>query len=71
MQELGKFDFKINIIPNGSVKYMSFSLDNKSVLIDSFQFSSSSLDSFAKNVGENYFKHLNQKFDSVTLTETK
>ena len=29
MQELGKFDFKVSIIPNGLDKYMSFSLDNK------------------------------------------
>ena len=28
MQKLGKFDFKINIIPNGLEKYTSFSLDN-------------------------------------------
>ena len=38
MEELGKFDFKINVIPNGLGKYMSFSLDNKLFLIDSFQF---------------------------------
>ena len=37
MEELGKFDFKINVIPNGFGKYMSFSLDNKLFLIDSFQ----------------------------------
>ena len=36
MQELGKFDFKINIIPNGFEKYMSLILNNKPVFIDSF-----------------------------------
>ena len=36
MQELGKFDFKTNFIPNGLEKYMSFSLDNTLVFIDSF-----------------------------------
>ena len=29
MQELGKFDLKINVIPNGLEKYRSFSLHNK------------------------------------------
>ena len=37
MQKLGKFDFKINIIPNKSEKYISFSFDNKLVFIDSLQ----------------------------------
>ena len=29
MQELGKFDFKINVMSNGLRKEMGFSLDNK------------------------------------------
>ena len=29
MQELGKFSFKINVIPNGLEKYMSFTINNK------------------------------------------
>ena len=41
MQELGKFNLKINVIPNGLEKYMSFSINNKLSLIDSFQFLSS------------------------------
>ena len=43
MQELGKFNLKINVIPNGLEKYMSFSINNKLSFIDSFQFLSSSL----------------------------
>ena len=38
MEELGKFDFKTNVIPNRLENCMSFSHDNKLVLIDSFQF---------------------------------
>ena len=38
IQKLGKFDFKMNGIPNGLEKYMSFSLDNKLVFVDSFKF---------------------------------
>ena len=41
MQELGKFSLKINVIPNGLEKYMSFGINNKLYSIDSFQFLSS------------------------------
>ena len=50
MQGLGKFDLKINVIPNRLEKYMSFSFNNKLSFNDSFQFLSSSLDSLVKNV---------------------
>ena len=33
MQELGKFNLKINFIPNGLEKYMSFNINNKLVLV--------------------------------------
>ena len=44
MQELGKFNLRINVIPNGLEKCMSFTINNKLIFIDSFQFLSSSLD---------------------------
>ena len=50
MQELGKFNLKINVIPNGLEKYMSFSINKKLGFIDSFQFIGSSLDSSVKNL---------------------
>ena len=28
MQELGKFNVKVNVIPNGLEKYMSFTINN-------------------------------------------
>ena len=71
MVELGKFDFKINVIPNRLEKYISFSLDNKLLLIDNFQFLSSFLDSFIKNVDENHFKHLSQQFAREVLDFVK
>ena len=44
MQELGKFNLKINVIPNELEKYMSFSsINNRLSFIDSFQFLSFSL----------------------------
>ena len=53
-KELGKLDFKINVISNWLEKYMSFSLENELVSIDSFNcFLSSSFD-------ENDFKYLGQ-----------
>ena len=45
VQELGKFSLKINDIPNGLRKYISFSINNKFIFIDSFQILSSSSDS--------------------------
>ena len=53
MQELGKFNFKINVIADGLEKYMSFNINNKLMFIDSFQFLSSLLDGLVKNLGKN------------------
>ena len=71
MQELGKFNFKINVIPNGLEKYMSFNVNNKLAFIDIFQFLSSSLDSLVKNLGKDDFKYLSQEFDSDVLDLVK
>ena len=61
MQGLGKFDFKLSVIPNRLEKYKSFSLDNKLVFIDSFHFLSFSLDSLVKMLGVNDAKYLRHK----------
>ena len=57
MQELDKFNVKINIIPNGLEKYMSFGINNKLSFIGSFQFLSSLLDSLIKNLNKDDFKY--------------
>ena len=49
-QELGKFNLKINAIPNGLEKYMSFSINNKLSFIDTFEFLSFSLDTLLEKV---------------------
>ena len=67
MQELGKYNLKINVIPNGLGKYMSFTIKNKLIFIDSFQFLSSSLNSLVKNLVKNDFKYLSQEFDNNVL----
>ena len=64
MQELGKFNLKINVIPNGLEKYMNFTINNKLSFIDSFQFLSSSLDSLVKNFSKDDFKYFSQEFDN-------
>ena len=71
MQELGQFNFKINVIPNGMEKYMSLNINNKLVFIDSFPFLSSSLGSLVKSLGKNNFKYLSLKFDSDILDLVK
>ena len=50
--EPGKFDFKINFIPNGLEKYMSFDINNKLFFIDGFQFLSSLLESLVTNLSK-------------------
>ena len=67
MQELAKFNLKINLISNGLEKYMRFSINNKLSFIDSFQFLSSSLGSLVKD----YFKYLSQEFDNNVLDLVK
>ena len=71
MQELGKFNVKVNIIQNGLEKYMSFTINNKISFIDSFQFLSSSLDSLVRNFNKDDFKYLSQKFDTNVLDLVK
>ena len=50
MQELGKFNFKINVIPNGLGQHMSFSINDNLRFIDSFQFLSFLLNSSVKKL---------------------
>ena len=71
MQELDKFNLKINVIPNGLEKYMSFSINNKLILFDSFQFLRFPLDSLVKNLDKNDFKYLSQEFDNNILDLVK
>ena len=58
MQELGKLNLKVSVVSNVLEKYMSFTINNKISVIDSFQFLSSSLDSLVKNLSKDDFKYL-------------
>ena len=48
MQEIGKFNLKLSVIPNELEKYITLTINNKLSFIDSFQYLSSSLDSLLK-----------------------
>ena len=61
VQELGKFNLKIDGIPNGLEKYISFTINNKLSFIGNFQFLSSLLDSLLKNLSKDEFKYLSQE----------
>ena len=50
---------------------MSFSINNKSIFIDRFQFLNSSLDSLIKNLDKNQFKYLSQELDNNVLDLVK
>ena len=70
-EELGKFRLKTNVIPNVLERHMTFIISNKFIFIASFQFLSSSLDSFVKNLSKNDFKSLSQEFDINVLDLVK
>ena len=71
MQELDKLNLKINFLLNVLGKYMTFSINNKLIFIDNFQFLSSSLDSLVKNLNKDDFKYLAQEFDNNVLDLVK
>ena len=71
MQELGKFHFKINVIPNVWKRYTSLNINNKLISIDSFQFLRSSLDDLVESLVKNNFKCLSQEFDGQVLDLVK
>ena len=71
MRELGKFNIKVNVIPNRLEKYMSFTINNKLRFIDIIQFLSSSFNSLVKNLNKDNFKYLSQEFDNNVLNLVK
>ena len=62
INEIGKFDVKISVIPNGLEKYIAFTINNNLFFIDSMQFINSDLDALVKNLSDNNFKCLSQEF---------
>ena len=60
IQEIGKFDRKINVIPNNIERYMSFMLGNHLLFLDSFQLMSRSLPDDAFKYTSKEFKNPNE-----------
>ena len=73
MQEIGKFDLDIDVIPTNSEKYLSFTWGKILVFIDSFQFMASSLDKLASNLPADKYINLEKEFDKdkVSLLKRK
>ena len=67
LYELQKLDIKIDVIPNRLEKYMAFIVNKILVLIGSMQFMNSSLKKLVKNLTENDFKYLTEKFGLKNL----
>ena len=66
MQEIGKFNKVINVIPNNVEKYMAFMIRNL-IFIDSFQFMSQSLSDLANNLPKDGFYHTKKEFGTENL----
>ena len=62
MQEIDKFDVKIDAIPNRLKNFMAFTVNINLVFIDSMQFMNSSADPLVKNLSDNDFRYLLQEF---------
>ena len=71
MQEIGKFNLNIEVIPTNSEKYLSFTWGQNLVFIDSFQFMASSLDKLASNLPVDKFINLEKEFNEVSLLKRK
>ena len=60
MQEIGKFNVIISVIPNKLKHHLVFMINRNLLFIDSMQFRSPILDGFVKNFSDNYFKYLSK-----------
>ena len=67
MNEIGKFNVKVDVIANVLEKYMVFTINENLVFMDSRQFMNSSLEILVRNLSNDDFKHLTQEFDSDNL----
>ena len=66
MQEIGKFNKDINVIPNNLEKYTAFIIGNL-IFTDSFQFINQSLSNLANNLPKDGFYDIENEFGSINL----
>ena len=67
MQEIGKFNKDINVIPNNMEKYMAFMINRNLIFIDSFQFMNRSLSDLADDLPKDSFYHTKKEFGTENL----
>ena len=66
IKEIGKFDVKLSVTPNGLEKYMAFTINKNLVFIDSMQFVNSCLDRLVKGLPEIYFKYYLKNLEVIS-----
>ena len=71
MQEIGKFDVKVDVIPNGLEKHIALTINNNLFFIDSMQFINFSLHELVKNFSANDFKYLSEELSGELLRLVK
>ena len=71
IKEIGNFDVKVDVIPNGLELCMAFTINRNLVFIDSMQFMNSSLDSLVKNLVHKDFVSLSEDFRGKYLEVAK
>ena len=62
---------KISVTPNGSEKYMAFTINKNLVFIDSMQFMNSSLNKLVRDLNDKNFKYLSEEFSGTKLKLVK
>lgn len=67
MQEIGKFNEYLSVIPTNIEKYLSFQIGKNLVFIDSFQFMASSLDRLAGNPLGDKFIYTSGEMSNINL----
>ena len=67
INEIGKINVKVDVIPNVLEKYMAFTVNKNLVFTDSKQFIDSSLEKLVKNLSDDDFKHLAEELGSENL----
>ena len=66
MQETGKFNKYINVIPNNMEKCMAFIIDNSLIFMNAFQFMNKSLSDLADDLPKDTF-HSKKEFGTENL----
>ena len=70
-KELGKFDIKISVTPNGLEKYMVFTLNKNIAFIDGMLFMNSSFAKLVKNLNNKDVKYLSEELNGGQLKLVK